>query len=172
MQGTPRRVVRKGQSPQVHCIDPTCESNRERNTVGSCPKCGKDLRIIFSRAGKRFLGCSGYPDCKQTYPLPQYGQFAATGEKCDACGAPMLQIWMRGQSWKSCVDMECPSKNKNGEAKPKKAPVKKAPAKKKVAKGSAEEGSPAPAKKAKASAAKKVTKKAPAKKAKAAPAST
>ncbi|NLT38380.1 MAG: DNA topoisomerase I [Methanomassiliicoccus sp.] len=155
------RVVRKGQSPQVHCIDPSCESNRERNTVGDCPKCGKDLRVIFSRAGKRFLGCSGYPECKQTYPLPQYGQFSATGEKCEACSAPMIQIWMRGQSWKSCVDMECPTKKKNGESKAQKAPAKKAPAKKAVKKKASSnvEGSPAADKKAKASPAKKATKK-------------
>ena len=151
----------------MHCIDPSCESNRDRNTVGSCPKCNKDLRVIFSRAGKRFLGCSGYPDCKQTYPLPQYGQFAATGEKCEACGAPMLQIWMRGQSWKSCVDMECPSKKKNGETKPKKAAVKKTVVKKatKSKKPSEGEGPATTAKKAKASTAKKATKKAPAKRA-------
>jgi DNA topoisomerase-1 len=86
-------------------------------TAGSCPHCGKDLRIIYSRAGKRFLGCSGYPDCKQTYPLPQYGKFAPTGDKCVSCGAPVLQIWMRGQSWKSCANMECPSKKKDTKEK-------------------------------------------------------
>ncbi len=163
------RVVRKGQTPQVHCIDPACESNRERNTVGSCPQCGKDLRVIFSRAGKRFLGCSGYPDCKQTYPLPQYGQFAATGEKCEACGAPMLQIWMRGQSWKSCVDIECPSKKKAGEAKTKKAPAKKAVKRtvKKAVEGEATgpAAKASPTKKAPAKAKKAAVKKAPAKKA-------
>ena len=155
------RVVRKGQPPQVHCLDPSCESNRERNTVGACPKCGKDLRVIFSRNGKRFLGCSGYPDCKQTYPLPQYGQFAATGEKCETCGAPLLQIWMRGQTWKSCVDMDCPSKKKNGDdskvakkLSAKRAGGKKAPVKKSTAAKKATEGEAAP---------KKVVKKAPSK---------
>jgi DNA topoisomerase-1 len=97
----------------VHCIDPDCETNRERTTAGSCPKCGKDLRVIYSRAGKRFLGCSGYPNCTQTYPLPQFGKFAPTGDKCPDCGAPILQIWMRGQSWRSCTDMDCPSKGKD-----------------------------------------------------------
>jgi DNA topoisomerase-1 len=126
------RVVRRGQSPQVHCLDPACESNRERTTAGSCPKCGKDLRVIFSRAGKRFLGCSGYPDCKQTYPLPQYGKFAATGDKCEACGAPVLQLWMKGQTWKTCANMDCPSKkkDKNGEGAAAKKATKKAPTKK------------------------------------------
>ncbi len=154
------RVVRKGQAPLVHCLDPGCESNRERMTAGSCPHCGKDLRIIYSRAGKRFLGCSGYPDCKQTYPLPQYGKFAPTGDKCEGCGAPVLQIWMRGQTWKSCANMDCPTKKKEGEKKsaPKKA-AKKAPARKAAPKKTGAEEEPAKAKKAPA---KKVAVKKPA----------
>jgi DNA topoisomerase-1 len=129
------RVVRRGTPPQVHCLDNACESNRERTTAGTCPQCGKDLRILYSRAGKRFLGCSGYPDCKKTYPLPQFGKFTATGEKCEHCGAPILQIWMRGQTWKTCADMDCPAKAKdkkaggkddNKVAGKKKAPVRKA----------------------------------------------
>ncbi|MBI0583243.1 MAG: DNA topoisomerase I [Methanomassiliicoccus sp.] len=137
------RVVRRGQPPQVHCLDPACESNRERTVAGTCPKCEKDLRVLYSRAGKRFLGCTGYPDCRQTYPLPQFGKFSATGDKCEHCGAPILQIWMRGQSWRSCADMDCPSKgkDKNGADGDKAAPKKKAAAKK-------------PAKKAPAKAAK------------------
>ncbi|HOL08300.1 MAG TPA: DNA topoisomerase, partial [Methanomassiliicoccaceae archaeon] len=63
------RVIRRGQPVTQQCLDPDCETNRERNIVGPCPKCGKDLRIIYSKAGKRFVGCSGYPECTQTYPL-------------------------------------------------------------------------------------------------------
>ena len=171
------RVVRKGQAPLVHCLDPGCESNRERMTAGTCPKCEKDLRIIYSRAGKRFLGCSGYPDCKQTYPLPQYGKFAPTGDKCEGCGAPVLQIWMKGQSWKSCANMDCPTKKKEGDkaapkkgakkAPAKKTAVKKAPAKKAPAETAVVEEGPAKVKKApakKAAPKKAVAKKAPAKK--------
>ncbi len=121
------RVVRRGQPPQVQCLDPGCESNRERTVAGTCPKCGKDLRVLYSRAGKRFLGCSGYPECKQTYPLPQLGTFTATGDMCEQCGAPILQIWMRGQSWKSCADMDCPSKGTDKKESKKKAAPKKGP---------------------------------------------
>jgi DNA topoisomerase-1 len=28
-----------------------------------CPKCGKDVLIRFTKKGRRFFGCSGYPDC-------------------------------------------------------------------------------------------------------------
>ena len=141
------RVIRRGQPVTVQCLDPDCESNLERTVVGPCPKCGKDLRIIYSRAGKRFMGCSGYPDCTQTYPLPQAGRFFATGDKCPECGAPILQISMRGRSWQSCADMNCPTRaSKNSEAKTKtaakktaakKGTVKKATAKKTATKKAA-----------------------------------
>jgi DNA topoisomerase-1 len=29
----------------------------------NCPECGKELIYKFSRGGK-FIGCSGYPECK------------------------------------------------------------------------------------------------------------
>ncbi|ACT52101.1 type I DNA topoisomerase [Methylovorus glucosotrophus] len=40
------------------------------STVGSCPKCGKGM---VQRTGSRgpFLGCSGYPKCKETQQLPK-----------------------------------------------------------------------------------------------------
>lgn len=40
------------------------ESEKVVEMVGrACPECGKDLIFRFSRWGK-FIGCSGYPDCK------------------------------------------------------------------------------------------------------------
>lgn len=128
------RVIRRGQPVTVHCLDPECTSNRERTAMGDCPKCGKELRLIYSKAGKRFLGCSGYPDCDQTYPLPQLGQLSGTGEKCEACGAPQMLIRSRGRSWKFCANMECSTKKDSkkpaAKAGGKKTPAKKAGAKK------------------------------------------
>jgi DNA topoisomerase-1 len=70
--------------------------------------------------------------------LPQFGKFTATGEKCEHCGAPILQIWMRGQTWKTCADMDCPAKVKDkkagGKVGDKVAGKKKAPAKKAIKK--------------------------------------
>jgi len=143
------RVIRRGQPVSVQCLDPDCESNRERTTVGTCPKCGKDLRMIYSKAGKRFLGCSGYPDCKQTYPLPQYGRFFATGDACPDCGAPVLSISLRGRTWQSCADLDCPSRKngKKAEEKGKKAAAKK-PAKKATKKPAAKKATRKAVKKA------------------------
>jgi DNA topoisomerase-1 len=140
--------------------------------VGQCPECGKDLRILYSRFGKRFIGCSGYPTCKRTYPLPQLGTVYSTGGKCDTCGAPIMGV-KGARSWQFCANMDCTSnkkakKEKEGEGdEPKKAaaskkPVKKAVTKKAATKKAVPPGEEAPAKK---SAVKKATtKKVPAKK--------
>jgi restriction system protein len=38
-----------------------------------CPKCGRPMVVRIARtgarAGSRFWGCTGYPDCKGTRPL-------------------------------------------------------------------------------------------------------
>lgn len=109
--GSPKlRVIRKGQPPLVHCIDPNCESNKKMTSIGKCPKCGSELRILYSKAGKRFIGCSNYPKCDRTYPLPQRGKINVLNESCDACGSPMIEVRNGGRSWKLCVDMECSAK--------------------------------------------------------------
>ncbi len=149
------RVIRRGQPVTQQCLDPDCETNRERNIVGPCPKCGKDLRIIYSKAGKRFVGCSGYPECTQTYPLPQAGRFFATGDNCPECGAPILQISMRGRSWQSCADMNCPSRAKDSETANAKTSAKKS-----TKKATAKKGAKGTAKKTAAKGKGKTTKKA------------
>lgn len=60
----------------------------------NCEKCGAPMVIKVSRHG-RFLGCSNYPDCKFTKPLPSVGEkikkepVIAEGILCDKCGSPM-----------------------------------------------------------------------------------
>jgi len=112
------RVIRKGQPVSLQCIDPKCESNRERTVLGTCPRCGKTLRIIYSRNGKRFAGCIGYPECGESYPLYQKGTIRPTGEACPSCGAPVVEIRSGRRRWSSCINPECPgeevSKGKSG----------------------------------------------------------
>ncbi len=58
--------------------------------LGDCPKCGTHrIRIIRSKATKkRFVGCEGYPECDQTYPLPQRGDVIGTGRSARSAAAP------------------------------------------------------------------------------------
>lgn len=105
------RLIAKGKSPLDVCIDPSCETNSKKGTLGTCPKCGRQLRIVRSARGKRFIGCEGYPECNVTYPLPQKGEVHTTGQACTVCGAPVVEIGMGKKGrWRLCVNMECPSK--------------------------------------------------------------
>ncbi len=72
----------------------------ETPTDIECEKCGRKMVIKWGRNG-RFLACPGYPECKNTRPLPGEGgegenagtqakEPEATGEKCPKCGSPMV----------------------------------------------------------------------------------
>lgn len=80
--------------------------------LGLCPKCGvNQLRIVRSKTSKkRFVGCEGYPDCDQTYPLPQRGDIIATGEVCRECGSPKVKVIGGRRPWTMCLDPLCPTK--------------------------------------------------------------
>lgn len=90
------------------------ETRRRERTVGVCPKCGDDLRIIVAKASKkRFVGCSGYPSCATAYPLPQYGLVKTGDKRCEACGMPVVLVIRRGKRpWSLCIDPGCASKTK------------------------------------------------------------
>jgi len=80
--------------------------------VGKCPKSGHDLLIKYSPKTKSyFVGCSGYPDCDVTYPLPKNAKYSAFDEPCAVCGS--LQVTVR--QFKRpvrvmCLAPDCPTK--------------------------------------------------------------
>jgi DNA topoisomerase-1 len=80
--------------------------------LGDCPKCGTSkLRVIRSKATKkRFVGCEGYPNCDQTYPLPQRGDLIGIDEVCPQCGSPKVKILGGRRPWILCLDPYCPTK--------------------------------------------------------------
>lgn len=62
-------------------------------TDAVCELCGKPMAVKRGRYGQ-FLGCSGYPDCKNIKKMGKDGQAAAqepeiTDVACDLCGKPM-----------------------------------------------------------------------------------
>ncbi|MFH1550066.1 MAG: type I DNA topoisomerase [Planctomycetota bacterium] len=69
----------------------TSEKGKTTESNIKCEKCGKPMVYRWSKRG-RFLGCSGYPDCKNTKPLTDNGEVEEPeeiDEKCPECGAPM-----------------------------------------------------------------------------------
>ncbi len=116
----------------------------EDRIIGSCKKCSSDLIIRKSKKGSRFIGCSGYPKCDFSLPLPRAGQIVVTEKQCEQHGLYFIRIVTKGKRpW----DIGCPHCNfiewqkkleeekKNGsvkepeidpEKKPKKEPKKRA----------------------------------------------
>ncbi|NPA38281.1 MAG: DNA topoisomerase I [Candidatus Nanohaloarchaeota archaeon] len=79
---------------------------KKRSYAGKCPKCGADLVIRTSKNKKKFIGCSNYPDCDYTMPLPQYGYFEIlTEETCEKCKNPIL--FLKNKKIKGCVNPQC-----------------------------------------------------------------
>lgn len=65
-----------------------------QETDEKCPLCQRPMVVRYSKAGK-FLGCSGYPECKGTKRLTADGEAEEppppTDVACPNCGKPMLQ---------------------------------------------------------------------------------
>ena len=98
------KIIRKGMPPSIQCVDPKCKSNTDKINLGKCPTCGNGtIRVTFSKAGKRFAGCSEWPKCTQTYPLRPRGTITSTGEQCEACGSPIVEFI----NHKECINSDC-----------------------------------------------------------------
>jgi DNA topoisomerase-1 len=75
---------------------------RKQATVGKCV-CSGDLIIRESR-GKRFIGCSSYPKCTQTFSLPHTGKLTTLHKKCPKCGLFIVSVKQPGKRlWHLCV---------------------------------------------------------------------
>lgn len=110
----------------------TLKTAEKQSTDIMCDVCGKPMTIRVSRKG-RFLGCSDYPTCTNTKPLPKNEAEAAekkepeiaVGITCDLCGGPMLIRSSRFGKFYGCANypkckgikqiktsMKCPECNK------------------------------------------------------------
>jgi len=88
------------------------DTREKESFLGPCPKCGKPLRLLYSQRKKsRFVGCSGYPKCKNMYPVPKVGRITATKKICEVCGTPIIRIKRKGKrAFEMCLDTSCETK--------------------------------------------------------------
>ncbi len=86
---------------------------REKRLIGKCTKCDGELRIIRSKTTKkRFIGCSNYPDCTNSFPVAQKGKITPIRDKfCKYCYEtfnikyPMLNLRLPGRRpFNTCVN--------------------------------------------------------------------
>ncbi len=104
-----REVYDHLESSQEEFADIVWGGIREDSVLGPCKKCGENLTIRRAKkSGKRFAGCSGYPECDQTYSLPPRGEIIPLGTLCDACGSPEIKVVGGRRPWITCIDMQCP----------------------------------------------------------------
>lgn len=81
---------------------------RTDKIVGTCERCGSELLVRRGRRGARFIGCSGYPNCKFTLPLPRSGILVVTDKLCDKHNMNHVRIINKGKRpW----DLGCPHCN-------------------------------------------------------------
>jgi DNA topoisomerase-1 len=81
---------------------------REDKIIGNCSLCGNDLMIRRSKRGSRFIGCSNYPNCTFSLPLPKSGQIIVTDKFCETHGLHHIRIINQG---KRAWDLGCPQCN-------------------------------------------------------------
>lgn len=103
------------------------EKTNESNIIGKCLKDGGNLVIKRSRLGKQFVACGNWPNCNNTYPLPQGAKIVPTGKVCELCHTPKVKVFRQGKVFEMDLDPNCESK-KNW-SKPKAAITIKPPVK-------------------------------------------
>jgi DNA topoisomerase-1 len=79
---------------------PRCEAEKadesDDEVIGPCPDChepdGGELAIKHLRSGSRLVGCTRYPDCEYSLPLPRNGDIEVTDAFCEDHDLPELVI--------------------------------------------------------------------------------
>lgn len=80
---------------ELRYADETIESIEDKETGEVCEKCGRKMVYKNGRFGT-FMACSGYPECRNTKPVPENGgkdeplEYTVTDEICDKCGKHMV----------------------------------------------------------------------------------
>ncbi len=106
-------------------IEATKESEKEKNSVGTCPHCGGNLTIKTSRTKNKFIACENYPNCNFTVSLPRGVSIKTTKKKCKSCGWPIIKMKQQRQQKKKsisrfkeiCINPDCPTKQQAEELK-------------------------------------------------------
>ncbi|PCR89552.1 DNA topoisomerase I [Natrinema ejinorense] len=89
---------------------PLCkaEDAGEGPVLGTCPECGDEhdgeLAVKTLQSGSRLVGCTRYPDCEYSLPLPRRGEIEVTDEYCEEHDLPELVVHSGDEPW----ELGCP----------------------------------------------------------------
>ena len=81
-------------------------SEAPRDGGGDAADAGGELAIKRLRSGSRLVGCTRYPECEYSLPLPRRGEIEVTDAVCDEHALPELRITYDGdrEPW----ELGCP----------------------------------------------------------------
>lgn len=82
-------------------------ATKNDSVLGKCTKCGKELIVRISKNNKQFAACSGFPNCRNTFPLPQKYKVEGVGKTCEACKNPIIKILSRRGGVEVCLNHNC-----------------------------------------------------------------
>lgn len=83
----------KNTKPIVHPVD------------AKCPKCGGEVVQKRSKKGRKFYGCSNYPECDFV------SWFEPVDTKCPVCGDNMVKKYSKAKgNYIECINKECKNK--------------------------------------------------------------
>jgi DNA topoisomerase-1 len=100
-----------GRNTFVHGC-PRCAADEaddsEDRVIGTCPDCGDEhggtLAVKQLRSGSRLVGCTRYPDCEYSLPLPRRGDIEITDPRCEEHDLPELVVHDSDDPW----ELGCP----------------------------------------------------------------
>lgn len=83
---------------------PDCKNTKPivEEIDAKCPNCGGNVLVKRSKKGKKFFGCSNYPECKFV------SWYQPTNKKCDKCGAMMYFKYSKAKGeYYQCSNDDC-----------------------------------------------------------------
>jgi len=87
------------------------QTRREASVLGDCNLCKQGKLIVRKSKYGVFVGCSAYPACRNTFPLPRESVAKPTGKVCEKCGTPIVRIFRKGRkSFSMCLLTTCETK--------------------------------------------------------------
>ncbi|ADL51516.1 type I DNA topoisomerase [Clostridium cellulovorans] len=86
---------------------PECENTKPivEEIDTPCPKCGSKIVVKKSKKGRKFFGCSTYPNCDYV------SWYEPSSKKCNQCGSIMLKKYNKTNgNYLECSNSDCKSK--------------------------------------------------------------
>jgi DNA topoisomerase-1 len=110
VHGCPRCAAEEADDSEDEVIGdcPECGDGgapeEQRGGGGETAKAGGELAIKRLRSGSRLVGCTRYPDCEYSLPLPRRGDIEVTDARCGEHDLPELVVHDGDDPW----ELGCP----------------------------------------------------------------